>query len=80
MINGSKKQVENIDNSNEKLLLSDVMHSILVNMLKEVYRRANADGSAEIYNAEFIGTNIHQALPIEGEDKVISDVLEKYCA
>ena len=64
----------------DQLDIPVVMRSILVNMLKEVYKRANADGSAEIYNAEFIGTNIHQALPIEGEDKVISDVMEKYCA
>lgn len=49
-------------------------------MLKEVYERANGDGSAEIHNAEFIGTNANQALQIEGEDKVIRDVLKKYCA
>jgi len=51
---------------------------ILVEMLKEVYKRTNADGSAEIYNAEFIGTNVQ--LPIEGEERVINDVLKKYCA
>lgn len=69
-----------LDNTDKKLHISDVMHSILVEMLKEVYKRANADGSAEIYNAEFIGTNVHQALPIEGEGKVVNDVLKKYCA
>ena len=71
MENESKNKVENIDSGDDKLLLSDVMHSILVNMLKEVYKRANADGSAEIYNAEFIGTNVNQALKIEGEDVII---------
>jgi hypothetical protein len=74
-----KTDESKLEPQQEQLDIPVVMHSILVNMLKEVYKRANADGSAEIYNAEFIGTNIHQSLPIEGEDKVISDVLEKYC-
>lgn len=32
MGNKSKKQVENIDNSNEKLLLSDVRHLVCMNL------------------------------------------------
>lgn len=72
---GSKLEVQQ-----KQLDIPVVMHSILVEMLKEVYKRANADGSAEIYNAEFIGTNVHQALPIEGEERVVNDVLKKYCA
>lgn len=75
-----KTEETKLEAQQEQLNIPVVMHSVLVEMLKEVYKRANADGSAEIYNAEFIGTNVHQALPIEGEEKVVNDVLKKYCA
>ena len=75
-----KTEESKLEVQQKQLEIPVVMHSVLINMLKEVYKRANADGSAEIYNAEFIGTNIHQALQIEGEEKVVNDVLKKYCA
>tara|TARA_R100000900_G_C3301305_1_gene157781 strand:- start:42 stop:278 length:237 start_codon:yes stop_codon:yes gene_type:complete len=69
-----------LDNSDKKLHISDVMNSILVDLIKEVYQRGYDDGHAEIYNAEFVGEDQTKLLEIEGVKHVVQDVIEKYCS
>lgn len=58
----------------------DVMNSILVDLIKEVYQRAYNDGYAEIYNAEFVGEDKSKLIETEGLDNILNDVVKKYCS
>lgn len=60
----SKKQTQNTDSSNEKLLLSDAMKSVFIKAIKETYHEGIVDGL------------IHSG----NEKKVIDKILEKYCS
>jgi hypothetical protein len=57
-----------------------VMHSILIKVITEAYRIGYDDGYADIYNAEYVGEDKSKLMPIEGEEKVVSELLKKYCA
>jgi len=69
-----------VDNTDKKLHISDVMNSILVDLIKEVYQRGYDDGHAEIYNAEFVGEDKSKLIEIEGLDNILNDVVKKYCS
>ena len=64
----------------EQLHIPVVMHSILVKVITEAYRIGYDDGYADIYNAEFVGVDQSKLMPIQGEEKVVSELLKKYCA
>ena len=69
-----------VDNTDKKLHISDVIDSILVDLIKEVYQRGYDDGHAEIYNAEFVGYDKSKLIEIEGLDNILNDVVKKYCS
>jgi hypothetical protein len=69
-----------LNDTDKKLHISDVMNSILVDLIKEVYQRGYDDGHAEIYNAEFVGEDESKLIEIEGLDKILNDVVKKYCS
>jgi hypothetical protein len=75
-----KNLEQNLDKSNEKLHISDVMNSILVDLIKEVYQRGYDDAYAEIYNAEYVGVDKSKIIEIEGLDNILNDVVRKYCS
>jgi hypothetical protein len=78
-MNTDNKSTE-LDNTDKKLHISDVMNSILVDLIKEVYQRGYDDGHAEIYNAEFVGEDKSKIIEIEGLDNILNDVVRKYCS
>ena len=69
-----------LESQQEQLHIPVVMHSILVKVITEAYRIGYDDGYANIYNAEFVGKDQSKLMPIEGEEKVVSESLKKYCA
>jgi len=73
-------EIETSENVEKELSISVVMHSILVKVITEAYRIGYDDGYANIYNAEFVGEDQSKLMPIEGEEKVVSELLKKYCA
>lgn len=75
-----KDKSTKLDNTDKKLHISDVMHSILVKVITEAYRNGYDDGYAHIYNEEFVGKDQSKLMHIEGEEKVVSELLKKYCA
>jgi hypothetical protein len=78
-MNKNNKNKE-LNNTDKKLHISDIMNSILVNLIKEVYQRGYDDGHAEMYNAEFVGGGQIKLLEIEGIEQVVQDVIKKYCS
>ena len=69
-----KKLQENLDNSNEELHISDVIHSISPQILKELYQMGFDDGWNEMSNTEYS----HDS-EVKGFDKVIEELHKKYC-
>jgi len=64
----------------EQLHIPVVMHSILIKVITEAYRIGYEDSYANFYNAEFVGKDKSKLMPIEGEEKTVSELLKKYCA
>jgi hypothetical protein len=75
-----KTEESKLEPQQEQLDIPVVMHSILVKVITEAYRIGFDDGYADIYNAEIVGTDKSQLMPIEGEEQTISGLLKKYCA
>ena len=67
------KNTEN-DNTDTKLHISDVIHSISPQMLKELYQMGFGDGWNEMSNTEYS----HDS-EVKGFDKVIEELHKKYC-
>jgi hypothetical protein len=75
-----KTEESKLEAQQEQLHIPVVMHSILIKVITEAYRIGYDDGYADIYNAEFVGEDQSKLMPIEGEEKVVSELLKKYCA
>jgi hypothetical protein len=69
-----KNLEQNLDKSNEKLHISDVIHSISPQILKELYQMGFNDGWNEMSNTEYS----HDS-EVKGFDKVIEELYKKYC-
>jgi hypothetical protein len=68
-----------IDNTDKKLIISDVMNSILVDMLNEMYDIGIEEGSNIFYNTEcsFGKDDIYEII---GKEKSVEQLLKKYCS
>lgn len=74
-----KTEESKIESQQGQLHIPVVMYSILVKVITEAYRIGYVDGYANIYNAEFVGGDQSKLMPIEGEEKVVSELMKKYC-
>jgi hypothetical protein len=63
-----------VDNTDKKLHISDVIHSISPQILKELYQMGFDDGWNEMSNTEYS----HDS-EVKGFDKVIEELYKKYC-
>ena len=72
-MNTENKSTE-LDNTNKKLHISDVIHSISPQILKELYQMGFDDGWNEMSNTEYS----HDS-EVKGFDKVIEELYKKYC-
>jgi hypothetical protein len=70
---------ENIDNTDKKLHIPVVMCSILVKLIEDVYFKGYGDGYSVMYNEEFVGQDKTMLKEVDGVDKVIEDMIKKYC-
>jgi hypothetical protein len=73
-MNTENKSTE-LDNTDKKLHISDVIHSISPQILKELYQMGFDDGWNEMSNTEYS----HDS-EVKGFDKVIEELYKKYCA
>ena len=64
----------NIDNIDKKLIISDVINSITLDILKELYQMAHDDG----WNA-MADTEYPDSFEVKGFDKVIEELYKKHC-
>ena len=62
------------DNTDKKLHISDVIHSISPQILKELYQMGFNDGWNGMSNTEYS----HDS-EVKGFDKVIEELYKKYC-
>jgi hypothetical protein len=72
-MNKDNKNTE-VDNTDKKLHISDVIHSISPQILKELYQMGFDDGWNEMSNTEYS----HDS-EVKGFDKVIEELYKKYC-
>ena len=72
-MNTENKSTE-LDNTDKKLHISDVIHSISPQILKELYQMGFDDGWNEMSNTEYS----HDS-EVKGFDKVIEELYKKYC-
>lgn len=63
-----------LNNTDKKLHISDVIHSISPQILKELYQMGFNDGWNEMSNTEYS----HDS-EVKGFDKVIEELHKKYC-
>jgi hypothetical protein len=63
-----------LDNTDKKLHISDVIHSISPQILKELYQMGFNDGWNQMANTEYL----HYS-EVKGFDKVIEELYKKYC-
>jgi hypothetical protein len=72
-MNKDNKNTE-VNNTDKKLHISDVIHSISPQILKELYQMGFDDGWNEMSNTEYS----HDS-EVKGFDKVIEELYKKYC-
>jgi hypothetical protein len=72
-MNKDNKSTE-VNDTDKKLHISDVIHSISPQILKELYQMGFDDGWNEMSNTEYS----HDS-EVKGFDKVIEELYKKYC-
>jgi hypothetical protein len=77
---GKNIESTNDENTDKKLIISDVMDSILHEMLTEVYEQGNNDGYNTFFNRECVGEDKRREQFVEGREKCILRLLKKYCS
>ena len=63
-----------VNDTDKKLHISDVIHSISPQILKELYQMAYNDGWNGMADTEYSGS-----FEVKGFDKVIEELYKKYC-
>jgi hypothetical protein len=69
-----------LESQQEQLHIPVVMHSILVKLIKDTYFKGYGDGYSVMYNEEFVGEDKTMLKDVCGVDKVVEDVMKKYCS